>query len=625
VIIEVIPEVELIIGKQPPVPELSPAESQNRFNLVFQNLIRAFCAKEHPLVIFLDDLQWADSATLNLTKVIMTDADTQYLFLIGAYRDNEVNPNHPLIMTLEEIRSEGKMVNQITLAPLQDEHISQLIAETLHSDTSFVKPLAELVVRKTGGNPFFINEFLKTLHTENLLTFHLPQSFLARGESQEEFWQWNIAEIEAQCITDNVVDLMIGKLKKLPESTQQVLQLAACVGASFDLSTLSIICEKSPAKISLDLTRAVQSGLILPTSELNEELLIQDYKFAHDRVQQAAYALIDDDRKKAVHLQIGRLLRANVTDEELPEKIFNIVDHLNVGRELITDESELIDLAQLNLEAGKKAKESTAYAAALAQYFIPGIEALPGDIWKTHYQLTFDLHRERSECEYLCGNFDRAEELFDLILSRVKSDFDRAEIYNIRLVLYDSIGQYLAGLRIGSEALKTLGLSLPTSNKAEISSELECELKLYQANLEKLEIAELIDAPEMTNLQIRACMKLLMNMITPAYYTDQDVFTLISLKMVNLSIEHGNSKESAYGYCLWGSLAGVRLDDYEVGYEFGQLAMRLTEKFNDANLACKVFNIFGGMTSHWRSHLQKGIPILRKGYLAGVETGDVNE
>jgi predicted ATPase len=421
-----------------------------------------------------------------------------------------------------------------------------------------------------------------------------------------------------------VVDLMIGKLKKLPESTQQVLQLAACVGASFDLSTLSIICEKSPAKISLDLTRAVQSGLILPTSELNEELLIQDYKFAHDRVQQAAYALIDDDRKKAVHLQIGRLLRANVTDEELPEKIFNIVDHLNVGRELITDESELIDLAQLNLEAGKKAKESTAYAAALAQYFIPGIEALPGDIWKTHYQLTFDLHRERSECEYLCGNFDRAEELFDLILSRVKSDFDRAEIYNIRLVLYDSIGQYLAGLRIGSEALKTLGLSLPTSNKAEISSELECELKLYQANLEKLEIAELIDAPEMTNLQIRACMKLLMNMITPAYYTDQDVFTLISLKMVNLSIEHGNSKESAYGYCLWGSLAGVRLDDYEVGYEFGQLAMRLTEKFNDANLACKVFNIFGGMTSHWRSHLQKGIPILRKGYLAGVETGDVN-
>ena len=613
-IIDVIPEVELIVGKQPPVPELGPTESQNRFNLVFSKFIRALCAKEHPLVIFLDDLQWADSATLKLIELMMTDASMQYLFLIGAYRDNEVSPAHPLMMMLDGLRNQGATINSITLAPLALEHINQLIADTLHSNTKQSQPLANLVMSKTGGNPFFVNQFLKTLHAENLITF----DFEGHG------WQWDISNIEAQGITDNVVELMIGKLKKLPESTQQILRLASCVGASFDLNTLAIICEKSPREIFPDLITAVQSGLILPKSELDAELLIQDYKFLHDRVQQAAYALIDDDRKKAVHHQIGHLLLRNVSTEELPEKIFEIVDHLNVGRELITDEAELVELARLNLDAGKKAKESTAYAAALAQYFIPGIEALPGDIWQAHYQLTFDLYRERSECEYLCGNFDQAEELFDLILNRVKSDFDKAEIYNIRLVLYDNIGQYLAGVRIGSEALKTLGLSLPTSNKAEILSELEGQLKLYQANRENLEIAELIDAPEMLDSRIIACMKLLMSMITPAYYTDQDVFTLISLKMVNLSIEHGNSKESAYGYCLWGSLAGVRLDDYEVGYQFGQLAMKLTEKFNDANLACKVFNIFGGLTSHWRSHLQKGIPILRKGYLAGVETGDVH-
>ena len=624
VIIDVIPEVELIVGKQLPVAELGPSESQNRFNLVFQNFIRAFCAKEHPLVIFLDDLQWADFATLNLTKLMMTDADTQYLFLIGAYRDNEVNPNHPLMMTLEEIHAEGATVNQITLAPLQEEYISQLIAETLHSDTFFVKSLAELVVRKTGGNPFFVNEFLKTLHTENLLTFHIPQSSLAKGGSQEGFWQWNIAEIEAQGITDNVVELMIGKLKKLPESTQQVLRLAACVGADFDLNTLSIIYEKSPIEIYINLTAAVQLGLILPTSELNEDLLIQGYKFAHDRVQQAAYALIDDNRKKAVHLQIGRLLLANVSADELPEKIFEIVDHLNVGRELITDEHELVKLAQLNLEAGKKAKDSTAYAAALVQYLTPGIEVLPGDTWKTHYDLTFNLYRERSECEYLCRNFDKAEKLFDLILNQAKSNVERAEIYTIRMVLCENTGNYREAIRIASEALEILGLSLPTTNKSEILSSLDLELKVYKSNLERIKITELIDSPEMTNPEIKACIRILVNMNGPAFFIDQDVLALSSLKMVNLSIEYGNSDLSAYGYVTWGFIVGPKLVDYEAGYQFGQLAIKLTKQFNNINLACKVFNAFGGFISPWRSHLNKSIPILREGYIAGVETGDIH-
>ncbi|HEY9674519.1 MAG TPA: AAA family ATPase [Waterburya sp.] len=613
VIIDVIPEVELIVGKQPTVPEIGPAESQNRFNLVFQNFIRAFCAKEHPLVIFLDDLQWADSATLNLTKLMMTDADTQYLFVIGAYRDNEVNLNHPLTATLEEIRTEGATVNQITLAPLQSKHISQLIAETLHSDTSAVKPLAELIVRKTGGNPFFVNEFLKTLHAENLLTF----------DFERLSWQWNIAEIEAQGITDNVVDLMIGKLKKLPELTQQVLRLASCMGANFDLNTLSIICEKSSREISRYLTTAVQSGLILPSCDLNEELLIQYYKFAHDRVQQAAYSLIDEDRKKVVHLQIGRLLLANLSTEERSEKIFEIVDHLNVGRELIIDEPELVKLAQLNLEAGKKAKESTAYAAALAQYFTPGIEVLPVDTWKNHYDLTFNLYRERSECEYLCRNFDKAEEFFNLILGQTKSNLDKAETYIIRIVLCENIGKYTEAIQIASEALKSVGLSLPITEKKQILHNLELELHLYRSYLKQIKIAQLINVPRLKKLEIKTCIKILINITGPAYFTDQDLLALASLKVVNLSIEHGNSEESAYAYAFWGLIAGARFADYEVGYEFGQLAMKLNEQFNNINLACKIFNMFGGLTSPWRSHLKESIPILRNGYLAGVETGNI--
>jgi len=613
VIIDVIPEVELIVGTQPHVPELGASESQNRFNIVFGNFIRAFCTKEHPLVIFLDDLQWADSATLKLIELMMTDADMQYLFLIGAYRDNEVSPSHPLIMTLDGLVKEGATINYITLSPLALENISQIIADTLYSDTDSVKSLAELVMRKTGGNPFFVNQFLKTLHAENLIKFNL----------QQHIWQWNIAQIEAQNITDNVVELMTGKLKKLPELTQKVLRLASCIGASFYLSTLAIVSEKSKEVVFSDLVVAVQNGFILPTSELDENLLIQDYKFLHDRVQQASYALIDEDQKKAVHLQIGRLLLASVSTEELPEKIFEIVDHLNLAWELITDESERVELARLNLDAGKKAKASTAYAAALEQYFTTGIEMLPGDAWEKHYDLTFSLYRERSECEYLCGNFEKAEELFDLILTQVKSNVETAEIQNIRLVLYDNTGKFVEAVGIGSEALKSLGLSLPTTDKSEILSALDLELDLYRKNLEGIKISELIDAPEMSNPEIRACMTLLMNITGPAYFVDQDLLALISLKMVNLSLENGNSEVSAHGYAFWGFLAGAKLVDYEVGYEFGLLSMKLNEQFYNVNLACKVFNMFGGLINPWRSHLKKGIPFLRKGYLAGVETGDV--
>jgi len=613
VIIDVIPEVELIVGTQPPVPELGASESQNRFNIVFGNFIRAFCTKEHPLVIFLDDLQWADSATLKLIELMMTDADMQYLFLIGAYRDNEVSPSHPLIMTLDGLLKEGATINYITLAPLALENISQIIADTLYSDTNSVTPLAELVMRKTGGNPFFVNQFLKTLHAENLIKFNL----------QQHIWLWNIAQIDAQNITDNVVELMTGKLKKLPELTQKVLRLASCIGASFYLSTLAIVSEKSKEVVFSDLVVAVQNGFILPTSELDENLLIQDYKFLHDRVQQAAYALIDEDQKKAVHLQIGRLLLASVSADELPEKIFEIVDHLNLAWELITEQSERVELARLNLDAGKKAKASTAYAAALEQYFTTGIEMLPREAWQEYYDLTFSLYRERSECEYLCGNFEKAEELFDLILIRVKSNVEIAEIQSLHVILYEQTSKYVDAIKIGSETLNILGLRLPTTDKSEISSEFELELQLYRASLERIKIADLIDAPKMTNPEIIVCMKLLMNLTAPAYFVDQDLLALISLKMVNLSLENGNSDLSAHGYAFWGFLAGARLVDYERGYEFGKLAMRLNEQFNNINLVSKVCDMLGGHISPWRSHLRQSIPILRKGYLAGVETGDV--
>lgn len=623
VIIDVIPEVELIVGPQPPVPELGANEAQNRFNLVFGNFIRAFCRQDHPLVMFLDDLQWADAATLKLVELIMTDTEIRYLFLIGAYRDNEVSISHPLMLMLDGLQQKGAVINSVVLSPLASNHINQLLTDALYSPVDVVKPLGEMVMAKTGGNPFFVNQFLNTLYAEKLIRFISPNATPQQDSGANQFWHWDLAEVKAQQITDNVVDLMIDKLKKLPDSAQEILCLAACIGADFALETLKIVSQRSSEDIFSNLVLAAQSGFILPVNELDENLFIQDFKFLHDRVQQAAYALIDEQQKKILHLQIGRLLLDNTEPEQLPAKLFEIVDHLNIAEELIDDQSERIQLAQLNLEAGRKAKASTAYVAALEQYFTRGIEILSEAGWQSHYGLTFSLYQERSECEYLCGNFEQAEQLFDYILTKVKSKIERADIQNMRLVLYDNTAKFLEAIALSSETLKSFGVTLPATEKSEILAVFAAELEIWKGHLETIKVPDLIDAPEIVDQEVEACLKLLMNITGPAYFANQDLLALISLKMVNLSIEHGNSNISAFGYALWGFLVGALFADYEVGYQLGSLSMKLNEKFNNVNLDCKVFNTVGGLIIPWRSHIKESIPIVRNGYLAGIETGDI--
>ncbi|EGK86803.1 GAF domain-containing protein [Microcoleus vaginatus PCC 9802] len=608
VIIEVIPEVELIIGKQPPVPELSPAESQNRFNLVFQNFIRAFCAKEHPLVIFLDDLQWADSATLKLIELMMTDTDTEYLFLIGAYRDNEVNPTHPLMITLEGLRNLGATVNFITLTPLNSQHINQLIADTLHRDTSSVKPLAELVVHKTGGNPFFVYEFLKTLYAENLITFYF----------ERHGWQWDISTIEAQGITDNVVELMIGKLKKLPLVTQQVLQLAACVGADFDLNILSIISEKSTAEVFKDLTAAVQSGLILPTSELDEELLIQNYKFLHDRVQQAAYSLIDEKHKQEIHLKIGRLLLNKFEKHELEERIFDIVNHLNTGQALLSDKWEKEQLARLNLIAGRKAKLSSAYKPALI-YITNGIKLLPPNSWEEDYQGTFSYHLEKGEIEYLTASWDEALLTFDEALEHIDNLLDRCKVNEYKVTLYRMKNDLESSLYLGVQTLELLGIKLKAFPEED---ELIAEVNQANETIAARKIENFIDLPEMQDPEKLAAMVLLRECVPPAYFLGSRLLFILGIKMIELSLTYGNSPHSSVGYIYYSLTLAFVAQDFETAYKFGNLALRLNDdQYQMKRYEALILNMWGGFVSHYTEPLDRSKEHLMRGYYSGVENG----
>jgi PAS domain S-box-containing protein len=607
IIIDIIPEVELIIGKQPPVPSVGATEAQNRFHRIFGQFVRVFCSKKHPLVIFLDDLQWIDSATLNLIELMLLDEQAQSLFLIGAYRDNEVKPTHPLALMLERLRKQGAVLQKIILAPLTLGPLNQLIAETLHRNADMVRPLAELVLRKTQGNPFFVNEFLRMLYSENLLTF----------DAEHLCWQWNIADIKAQDITDNVVELLLIQLNKLPENTQQILQLAACIGAEFNLDTLSIVCDKPPETVFQDLLAAIQVGLIQPLSELDENLLIQEYKFLHDRVQQAAYALIDESHKQVVHLQIGRNLLEKTLPEELSERLFEIVDHLNLGVDLVFGQ-ERNSIARLNLMAAQKAKAATAYSAAL-KYAIAGIKLLATDSWQHQYDLSLVLHEEAAETAYLSGDFLAMEQWVAIVLQEARTILDEVKVHEVTIKTYVAQTHKLDAIKIGLQVLAKLGLNLP---------DLPTELQIQQALSETEEVLQgrniqnLVHLPLMTDASKLAAMRIISNIASPAFQAAPALFWLMACKQVKLSIQYGNAPSSAVAYSCYGVVITAATQDVEKAHQLGQLALNLVERLNAQELKSKTFLIVAEGISFGKSHFREIVSLLQESYSSGVETGD---
>ncbi|MBK1985991.1 AAA family ATPase [Sphaerospermopsis aphanizomenoides BCCUSP55] len=626
IIIDVIPEVELIIGKQSVVPELPPTEAQNRFNLVFQNFIQVFCQKEHPLVIFLDDLQWTDSATLQLLQLIMTHANTQYLFLIGAYRDNEVSATHPAMLSVAEMNQQGLVVNHISLSPLNFNQVNQFIADTLKTNCIHTQKLAELVGEKTQGNPFFIKEFIKSLYTEQLLKFDIPTGM----------WSWDLEQIINRSITDNVVELMTEKIQRLSDSAQKVLQLAACIGNSFDLKTLAVINEKPEKEMAQELWKAMQAGLILPIGddykflqtdrETNELKII--YKFAHDLIQQAAYFLIPTEKKQAVHWKLVQLFLQNTSIQLLPQKIFDIVNQLNLGIAAINFQLEHDKLAQLerdkvaqlNLIAGKKAKASAAWKTA-GNYFRIGRNCLSLDSWKSEYDLTLALYVEAAEVASSYGNFEEMENLADIVLQKANSLLDKVKVYQVKIQSYTAQNKPLQAIETALSILKMLGISL-----SQKPHKLDILLKLVRTrlNFAGKPIEKLIDLPEMTNPYKLAAMRILSDVTAAAYFAIPELFALIVFEQVSLSLKYGNTPTSCYAYATYGLiLAGEVVGDIESGYQFGQLALKLLDKFNAKELKARTFFVVNFFIKHWKEHLKATLTPLRDAYVIGLETGDL--
>ncbi|MEG4597002.1 AAA family ATPase, partial [Microcoleus sp. F6_B6] len=632
-IVEVVPELKLLIGEQPPVPELSGSAAQNRFNLLFEKFIQIFTTKEHPLVIFLDDLQWADSASLKLIQLLMSNVGSRYLFLMGAYRDNEVFPAHPLMLTLADIEKAGATVNTITLAPLQQSDVNSLIADTLGCSKALAQPLTELVYQKTKGNPFFSTQFIKSLHEDGLINFNFDI----------RHWQCDIAKVRTLALTDDVVEFVAIQLRKLPIPTQEVLRLAACIGNQFDLATLAIVDEKSPEETALNLWKALQEGLILPITEVykfyqadgnekaengNREKSIPlqithdqlpKYRFLHDRVQQAAYSLIPDNQKRSTHLKIGQLLLKNTPEADREERIFDIVNHLNVGVELITQSAEREELAQLNLVAGKKAKAATAYSAAV-EYFKIGRELLTTNSWESQYQLTLTLHEEAAEAAYLNGDFDGMQRLTDIVLQQAISLLDKVKVYEVQIQAYMAQNKLQEALNAGLQVLKQLGVEFPNSpNPSDIGQ----ALGETAAILSGRRIEDLIDLPQMTDPHQLATIRLLSSIFSPCYFAVPPLVPLVVCKQIDLSVQYGNASVSPFSYAVYSLLLCGVIGDIDSGYQFGQLALRLLSKLNAQDIATKTLHMVPAGVQHWKEHLRNILEPLLSAFSSGLETGDL--
>jgi len=602
VVIEVIPQLELILGKQPAVPELPPSEAHYRFNMVFRQFIGVFTRKEHPLVLFLDDLQWVDPASLKLIEDVVTHAETRHLLLIGAYRDNEVDPSHPLMLVLDNIRKSGTRLATLTLAPLLPLDLSRLLAETFRNDQARLEPLSALIYRKTAGNPFFVIQFLTALHGERLVEF----------DWQEGCWHWDVDRIHTQGYTENVVDLVVSKLRKLSPGAQEALKLAACIGNRFELRSLAAISMDRAEEIRARLWEAMREGLVLLLEE-------GEYAFLHDRVQQAAYSLIPKRERQKVHLRIGRLMLNSATKIEVEERVFDIVHQFNLGRVLLSERDEKYRVAELNLLAGRKAQASTAYTAALT-YFTAGTRLLDEEAWKLHYALSFNLYKELAVVEYLNSDYAHSKELIDLLLGKARSDLERAQLHNILIVQYTLMANYADAIRSGREALRLLEIVVPDTN---LKEELGALLAQNSRILGERKIASLLDDPDMSNPVKIISLELLSNMVVPARYTDSTLFALITVLNVNISLRFGLTPKSTVGYTAYGMVLNSVMGQYREALEFGELSLRLSDRFTALAQKCQACFMIGHYLNHWVRHLKWADETLNGGVQAGLASGEM--
>ncbi len=598
---DVIPELALVIGEQPPVAELPHSEAELRFRRVFRDLIGVFSRAEPPLVLFIDDLQWVDTAFMALIEDVIGDPEVENLLLVGAYRDNEVGPDHPLVHTTQRLRQRGTPPELITLGPLGMEDVAALVADTLRIEVGQARELAAEIHRKTGGNPFFVVQVLKALRRENLLCF----------DAEATTWSWDLERIRQLSYTDNVVDLLVEKLAELPSATQEALRIAACIGNRRPLELLALAYGKPEDVLLHDLWDAVREGLVVLTAD--------SYAFVHDRMQQAAYSSIVGAERRAMHLGIGMRLRDGYPGERRDEHLFDIATQLNLGASLVDSDEERWEIAELDLLAGRRARSSSAFRAAL-DYFAAGARLLDDRAWNDHYDLKFRLELERAECEWLTGNLDGARDRLEALLGRARSKADKAYVYEILVAVHLTKGDFGTDIDVALAALRLFDIDIPTHPSwDDVVAEYE---EVWRSLCDRGgRIEDIVDVPDMKDPDRELSVRILNVLWGPAFWSDLNLFAYHLCKIVNLSLRYGNTACSASAYGWFGIIVGRLFHRYDEGYRWARAGYALMARFFPAARARAEF--FMEIVSIWSKSLDDVIGHARAAVRAGLELGDV--
>ena len=618
IIAEFIPEINLMLGKYNSEVELSKKIPQQGFDISLQKAIRTFISPKHPLVLFLDNLHWADPASLKLLKSLITKESEGGLLLIGAYRENEIDSTHPLIVTIEEIVQEGAKANHISLAPLTLNDVQELVADTLQCELSVAESLANLIYQKTAGNPFFLNEFLQSLYRQNLIRF----------DYQQTKWDWDLGQIQRCDFTDNVIELMANRIQSLASETQYLLKLAACIGNQFEVETLVTVSGQSIKKVVSLLHEALLENLIVPLDDYYKSIeleIIEDlkqkvyYKFVHNRIRQAAYSLISKSEKQELHKQIGQLLLQNKSWQQQEEKIFDIVNQLNFSVAIIENRKQKNQLARLNLLAGRKAKDSAAYKLAL-DYLEVGINLLTQDSWQQEYDLSLALYETAAEVAYLNGDFEGRLQLGNTVIQEAKTVFDKIKIYESDIQAYIAQNRPLEALRLAISILEQLGIHFPEHPTQEDIKRGQGEVQIA---LGTKAIEELVDLPLMEANNKLAAMGIISSAITASYSAFPAMMPLFVFEQVKLSLEYGNTSLSVPAYAYYGSILCGIFQDVDNGYRFGELALDLLDFLETKDVKAKTFHIVNSLVKHFRASIRDTLHFSLDAYQIGLETGDI--
>ena len=616
-VVNLVPELELIIGQQPEVAELPPAKARNRLHIVLTAFLGVFAGEGHPVVLFLDDLQWSDAPTLALLRRLVTSRELTHLLLIVAYRSNEVGAGHPLRLLLDDVQAR-RNIRQLPLGLLDRDSVANMVADALCRKPDEIRALSDMLYDKTQGNPLFTSELLRQLHKQGAIV----------ADAASGRWNWDLDAARWSAVSSDVVEFMVESLRRLEYSTQRVLQLAACIGGTFDLHTLSVIYERPVAETAAALLPALKQHTVLPLHSgyrlVGEGAESQEfnpsYRFQHDRIQQAAYALIVAQQLQEVHLSVGRLMLRSAGEAVPEERLMEIVGHLNKGRKLLDADSERLHLAELNLRAGVRARQASAYDSAM-QYLEVAAELLPGDPWAEIPELMWALAVETQQCAYFTGRTEEADRWIEVLLEHARSNLERSDILATRTRQYATLGRMEDSIRASIRGLALLGMEFTDQPGDEEIAE---EQRRVITNLGDRRIADLVDAPLVEDPATLTAMRLLMEIFAAAFLSGSGkLFPYLVLKAVNLSLRHGNCPESAFTYAAYGMLLCGELDQPAIGYQYGKVGLAINERLDDITLRARVIYVYAMFVHHWSQHWSSLTPWFRKGIEAGYQSGDL--